>query len=94
MFRHAWAVERLWEGLTAPSDNAWQAGAAALVHAPSVAPQTRPSLPPAIIETLSLVRRLGEKASNAENSTARERVYGELLVTCAQCHRSSPAVEF
>lgn len=89
MFRHAWAVERLWEGLTAPSDNSWAAGAAALVNAPSSAPKVKPPLPAAVVQTLDVVRGLGTKAARAESLEAREKVYGELLVTCAECHRSS-----
>jgi hypothetical protein len=89
MFRHAWAVERLWEGLTTPSDDAWAAGAAALAHAPSSAPKADPPLPAAVVKTLTLVRGLGTKATAAESLEQKEKVYGELLVTCAECHRSS-----
>jgi mono/diheme cytochrome c family protein len=94
MFRHAWAMERMWEGLTAPSDNAWQAGAAALAQAPVAVPKTRPALPPAVVQTLTLVRQLGVKAATAESADAREKVYGELLVTCADCHRHAPKLEY
>jgi cytochrome c553 len=91
MFRHAWAVERLWEGLTSPSDEAWVAGAAALSHAPSAAPTAEPALPPTVVQKLTLVRQLGSKAARADSFEAREKVYGELLVTCAHCHSSAPA---
>jgi mono/diheme cytochrome c family protein len=93
MLRHAWAVERLWEGLTAPSDNAWMAGASALTLAPAAAPETQPPLTPAVTKTLELVRTLGKRAIRADSAEAREKVYGELLVTCAECHRSAPQVE-
>ena len=89
MFRHAWAVERLWEGLTTPSDEAWAAGAAALAHAPSDAPKAEPALPAGVVKTLSLVRGLGTKATRADSFDEREKVYSQLLVTCAECHRSS-----
>src|ERR1051325_5799740 len=34
MQRHAWATERLWEGLYVPSSDAWKAGAKALSDEP------------------------------------------------------------
>ncbi|HET8932576.1 MAG TPA: hypothetical protein VFN67_04010 [Polyangiales bacterium] len=89
MFRHAWAVERLWEGLTTPSDEAWAAGAAALAHAPGTPPKAKPALPATVVQTLNVVRGLGTKATAAESFEQREKLYGELLVTCAECHRSS-----
>ena len=94
MFRHAWAVERLWEGLTAPSDNAWMAGASALTLAPAAAPETQPPLTPSVTKTLDLVRALGTRAIRADSAAVREKVYAELLVTCAECHRSAPQVEY
>jgi cytochrome c553 len=93
MFRHAWAVERMWEGLTAPSDNAWTAGAAALAQAPSAAPKASSALQPGVVQTLTLVRQLGTKAANANSAQAREQVYGELLATCAECHREGLKID-
>jgi hypothetical protein len=94
MFRHAWAAERLWEGLTAPSDDAWQAGAAALAHAPTAAPKTRNALPSAVLDGLNVVRELGAQGANADTPELKERVYARLLVTCAQCHKHAAKVEF
>lgn len=94
MLRHAWAVERLWEGLTAPSDDAWMAGAAVLVRAPAAAPEAQPALSKEVSDTLERVRELGSRAARADSAEAREQVYGALLVTCAQCHRSAPQILF
>jgi cytochrome c553 len=94
MYRHAWAAERLWEGLTAPSDNAWAAGAAALAHAPAAAPPARPPLPQAVVKGLTRVRLLGERAADVETAEQRANIYGELLTTCAECHRHQAKVEF
>lgn len=87
MLRHAWAMERLWEGLTAPSDNAWMAGATTLARAPATAPKSDQELTPAVLEALDLVRTLGARATRADSPEAREKAYGELLMTCAECHR-------
>src|SRR5262245_53079650 len=38
MERHAWAANRMWEGLIAPSDSAWRAGSAELASVPQRAP--------------------------------------------------------
>lgn len=94
MYRHAWAAERLWEGLTAPSDNAWMAGAAALAHAPTAAPKTRPALPPKVVAGLDRVRALGARAADADTSERRAELYGQLLSTCADCHRQQAKIDF
>ena len=86
MFRHAWAVERMWEGLTMPSESAWAAGAAALAQAPASAPRAPRHVPPEIARTLDSVRALGAKATHADTFEAREQAYAELLATCADCH--------
>jgi cytochrome c553 len=94
MYRHAWAAERLWEGLTAPSDNAWEAGAAALSHAPVAVPKAKPALPAGVAEGLTLVRQLGVRAEGAESSEQRAEIYGQLLTTCATCHAYKAELEF
>lgn len=88
MKRHAWATERLWEGLYVPSDAAWKAGADALageefpkevlakggVHARSAA-----------VRFASLVPTAGAKKSPAD----RAKLYAELLETCSACHMAA-----
>ena len=59
MQRHMWAVNRMWEGLTAPSDDAWNAGAQVLANAPAAAPNSTPALPPEVVSALSEVREVG-----------------------------------
>jgi cytochrome c553 len=87
MKSHAWATERLWEGLTVPSDDAWQRGAVTLdssafpeevlkkggVHARNAAS-----------ELAKLVVRTRAKKTPGE----RAAHYAELLVTCGACHRA------
>jgi|GEM_PF-1161349 len=90
MRRHTWAMARLWEGLIAPSDDSWRAGADALAHAPMAAPETAQGLPQAVVNILGLVRQLGVKASRAEADEPRAAVFAELLFTCSQCHRQQP----
>jgi cytochrome c556 len=81
MQRHAWAVDRLWEGLAAPSDASWRAGAGALTHMPvdfGTNDQAN--------RLAQRVHELSAKASSATQPKARAEVYGQLLETCALCH--------
>lgn len=85
MVRHAWATERLWEGLYVPSSPAWSAGAKALaldefpaevlkkggVHARTAAKDFK-----------TIVGQAGSKSSLESRAT----LYAELLRTCAGCH--------
>ncbi len=83
MLRHQWAAERLWEGLVGPSDEAWARGVAALSEAP-----LQPTESPEEVETLaSRVHELGARAGEVTGFIDRAKVYGDLLTTCAQCHR-------
>lgn len=84
MRRHQWASSRLWEGLVAPSDEAWKSGAEVLADAPfdvdgAAAPE---------VQALALsTQELGAKATTATRSSARIGAYAQILSTCAACHR-------
>ncbi|HEX2874331.1 MAG TPA: hypothetical protein VHP33_23915 [Polyangiaceae bacterium] len=87
MQRHAWATERLWEGLTVPSSEAWSAGASALSASP---------FPPEILKQGGVHGRsaandfakLVAKAPTRKTAEERASLYAELLVTCGGCHRA------
>lgn len=84
MARHVWALDRMWEGLIAPSDAAWRAGAAALVNAPlrfGAGDQAAQA-----DELAAKVHQIAESARNAASDRERADVYGELLQSCALCH--------
>ncbi len=81
MRRHAWAAERLWEGLAGPSNASWTAGAAALIGMPVDFGDNE--------RAIRLVARLQDLAAQARAAVTPERradVYGDLLETCALCH--------
>jgi mono/diheme cytochrome c family protein len=85
MLRHLWAVDRMWEGLIAPSDDAWTAGADALTGDPL----GRDELPAGYGRAAAIadrVHELGERAESLPQGTGRAGVYAELVTTCAQCH--------
>lgn len=93
MDRHALAAELMWEGLIAPSDSAWQAGATELLQAPVAAPSSQPALSKDVAAGLRGVRQLALRASKASSADEREVVYSELLSACSDCHQRLPKDE-
>ncbi|HEY4175453.1 MAG TPA: hypothetical protein VGM90_01415 [Kofleriaceae bacterium] len=86
MQRHAWASERLWQGMLAPSDAAWTQGADLLASTAIDLSTTNHGKPNA--EAVVLAERLRTTAESAvhANQTDRSIVFGEMVVTCARCH--------
>lgn len=87
MQRHAWATERLWEGLTVPSGDAWNAGAKAL----SASPFPAEVLKQGGVHGRSVAgdfAKLVVKAPTKKTVEERATLYAELLVTCGGCHRA------
>lgn len=86
MYRHQWASTRLWEGLTAPSDEAWAAGAKALAEIPAAAPTSKQGLSPQALGWLKQVQELGAEAAQANTLDEKATSYGRLLSMCSECH--------
>lgn len=87
MKRHEWATERLWEGLTAPWDVAWERGSDALAQTRIFAPTEEGTPVPEDLSALEeQLQALGAEAKGASAPEARGALYGKLLVTCADCH--------
>lgn len=89
MQRHAWAAERMWQGLIAPDPARYREGAAVLAEGPlhPLELQVGTAPPMEVVQTAERVRGIAGQASNAESEADRARLYGELLSTCAGCHR-------
>jgi cytochrome c556 len=85
MNRHAWASERLWEGLIGPSEGSWTVGAAAL-DGPALDFGPASNRPPQADELAAKVHDLAVSARQAHTLQERATVYGQLLQTCAECH--------
>lgn len=88
MRRHLWAADRLWEGLVAPSDEAWARGSTALADAALRPEALSPDLPlyPRV-EALALrVHALADEGVTAADTGHRIDIYAGLLATCARCH--------
>jgi cytochrome c553 len=90
MIRHIWAIDRMWEGLVGPSDDAWRAGAEALaLTGPADRESFRSSLPAEdLARYLGRVENLAGTAMNTTASSDRAQIYGQVLGTCIGCHGS------
>lgn len=81
MIRHKWAMDRMWEGLTGPSNTSWMAGAGALQDMPLEFDNNDQA------EHLAQrVHELSKKALTVTGDRDRAQLYGDLLETCALCH--------
>lgn len=89
MLLHQWAAERLYQGLITNNDAAWQAGAAALVDAPLHMDEVTADveLPEELHGLATKVHALGGEAKGATDPDVRARLYGDLLASCAACHK-------
>jgi len=94
MLEHQHAVEMLYHGLIAPSDDLWVKGAQALKAAPLKADAfpVDANLAREALEAQSRAHEAAEKAVEAKAPWQRARIYGELVGECASCHALSGRV--
>jgi cytochrome c553 len=78
---HAWGMNRLREGLVAPSQDRWLQGTATFASLPGC---TEPD--PSRRDLCNRVKLLAHRAHVAETTNARVHLYGDLLTTCSGCH--------
>jgi hypothetical protein len=86
MARHAWAVDRLWEGLIASDDARWARGLAVLSDTPL--PFSSATTAPRYASELRALARAQIDTRTTTNFDDRGAAYGEMLVRCAGCHSS------
>lgn len=88
MKAHQWAADRMWEGLTGPSDALWNEGVAALAVSPLHDDEilSNASAAPDIVAQAGLVHELGNEGSNATTTAERADVFARFLGNCASCH--------
>jgi cytochrome c553 len=87
MQRHAWAFERLWEGLVLPSDDSWRRGCDAFVELPTCDDGPSSDRDPAAIQRArEQTAALELEARAAATPEARAAVYARMLPTCSACH--------
>ena len=96
MARHAWAADRLWEGLVLPSNPAWEEGADAFAGIPLATDDLVFDNPEGVRALANRTHELGRRAGLETEPSLRARTYGELLSTCAACHQMTgqkPAIK-
>jgi len=88
MRRHRWAINRMWDGLVAPSMTSWEVGAKALAEATSHA-QEQPQVKrdKELLALLGAVDKLAIEATEAVTGPERTQALGQLLTTCSTCHQ-------
>ncbi len=88
MSRHQWAADRLWEGVVGGANKPWRAGLDVLVATPL--PYSSLTDAPALAAQLQALAHtaIDEQIDLTDPVSERARMYGEMLVTCAGCHRS------
>ena len=88
MKRHAWGATRLWQGVSGPDDRAWAEGSATIADTPIDIAQAMHDKPN--VEAFELAEQLHDQAQRAGSSRdlgGRANLYGEVMATCASCHR-------
>ncbi len=84
---HRWAADRMWEGVVFPSDERWIRGTTMFVALPGcgrVPPETPADEMEPRCRQVQVVVRQGHDPPTLES---RAHAYGQLLATCAGCHR-------
>jgi hypothetical protein len=89
MARHQWAADHLWLALVARTDDAWQTAAEALASAPlNIEDITADvELTEDVLRLPDRVHELGRRARMTGSWDERATIYGEVLASCAACHR-------
>jgi len=94
MLEHQQAVEMLYHGLIAPSEELWAKGAQALKASPLKADAfpLDANLAREALDAQSRAHEAAEKAAEAKAPWQRAHIYGELIGECASCHALSGRV--
>jgi len=88
MHTHQWATERLWEGVTAPFKPAWDRGASALAEV-QIFGGDNEKVKSSLRKLETDLREIGRTANTTAGLHKQAKVYGQLLTTCAQCHKEA-----
>jgi len=86
MQQHMQAVDLLYEGLAAPSDELWKKGAELLKASPLEGENLPEELSDDVKGAEARVHEMADRAINATDTGAKVAIYGELIGGCASCH--------
>jgi len=89
MLRHAWAADRMWEGLLLSSSEHWARGARVLLESPltDLKPTEKP--PVEVAGFAQRVHDLGADALGEQTPAQRGALYGDFIAQCGSCHRAT-----
>jgi len=86
MQQHMQAVDLMYEGLAAPSDELWKKGAEMLKASPLEGENLPQELSDDVKASETRVHEMADRAINAADTGAKIAIYGELIGGCASCH--------
>jgi cytochrome c556 len=88
MARHTWAATRLWQGVIGPTDELWVEGARAMATTRfDILGATHEKPNAEVIELAERLHTQAEQAIVQTEHASRAQLYGEMMETCASCHR-------
>ncbi|HJL20067.1 MAG TPA: hypothetical protein RMH99_30660 [Sandaracinaceae bacterium LLY-WYZ-13_1] len=94
MARHAWAVERMWEGLMLADPERFDRGARALEEAPLTGDEpVEDENPPGVSRIAVRIHARARDAREAADMAERAAIYGDLLGGCGACHARIAALD-
>jgi cytochrome c553 len=89
MREHQWATQMLWNGVTGPSDYAWDRGSEKLAETRIFADgEWVGQVDVSLLQRDEALRGLGEEARATTGLPARAMLYGRMLATCGGCHQA------
>lgn len=86
MRQHQQAVDLMYEGLIAPSEDLWKRGAERLKASPLAEADLPQELSAGITASEGRVHEMADRAMAAADSGAKVAIYGEIIAGCASCH--------
>jgi mono/diheme cytochrome c family protein len=85
MRKHEWSVLMLWDGVTGPSDYAWDEGSKGVAESQIFGEETGRAL----LAREATLRGLGEEAKTTISLPDRAMLYARILATCGDCHQAA-----
>jgi hypothetical protein len=93
MLRHAWAAERMWDGLVAPSEELWVKGAQAFGGEALAPDELGDQASQDVVKLSKKVHELAAKAAEVKDRKEQAVLYAELLGSCYTCHKELEPAE-
>lgn len=89
MVIHRWATGQMWDSLVIPDGDRWIEGTTMFVLLPACS--DRPDIHPDQAQRCKQAQNIARRAHVTDDRDARTALMGELLATCAPCHRAANA---